>query len=382
MEERGIDVKMMDKSLLDCRIVEVKGGQVRGCYPRLIGKNGKRGEHGYGCYTDIVMLRTETGHIGWGLGRADRTLKLWLEGSRVSDVFLPEKGILSHALCAADVALHDLAGKILGIPVSRMINPDSEMKALCYDGAIYLSDLTEQGDKGIEAVLEDCRADILMGLKDFKVKIGRGKNWMDREHGLRRDVDIIRSIRKEFPNAKILVDANDSMDLETIIAFMEQVKDCDIYWVEEPFAENYNDCKALKDYLEKESPQTLLADGEFDYDADAVIDMARKGVLDVLLMDPESFGFTAWRNLVKECVGTSVKCSPHGWGTNMKSRICAHLAAAYPEVCPMVEWAPDVLEGVDVSGYSMKDGILTIPEKPGFGMKLEWAVPKEIYKPY
>ena len=372
----------MDKTLLDCRIVEVKGGQVCGRYPRLIGKNGKRGEHGYACYTDIVMLKTDTGHTGWGLGRADRTLKLWLEGSKVSEVFQPEIGVVFPALCAADAALHDLAGNILGIPVSRMINPDSKMTALCYDGAIYLSDLTEKGDLGAEAVLRDCRADVKMGLRDFKVKIGRGKNWMEHEAGLKRDIDIIRSIRREFPNARILVDANDSMDLKTVIAFMEGVKDCGIYWVEEPFPENYEDCWALKEYLRKESPQTLLADGEFNYDAEAVIDMARKGVLDVLLMDPESYGFTAWRKLVRKCVGTPVKCSPHGWGTNLKSRMCAHLAAAYPQVCPMVEWAPDTLEGVDVSGYSMKEGILTIPEKPGFGMELEWAVPKEIYKPY
>lgn len=372
----------MDKKLLDCKIVEVKTGVVHGVYPRLIGKNGKRGEHGYGSNTGVVMLKTDTGHTGWGVGVADQTLKLWLEGSRVSDVFQPETGILFSALKAADVALHDLAGNILGIPVSRMINPNTEMKAECYDGAIYLSDLTDKGDLGVEAVLQDCKDDTKLGLKDFKVKIGRGKNWMEKEAGLQRDADIIRSIRKEFPQAKILVDANDSMDVRTAIAFMEQVKDCNIYWFEEPFTETYEDCRTFRQYLKEESPETLLADGEFDYDPDMVVDMAKKGLLNVLLMDPESYGFTAWRKLMKACAGTQIKCSPHGWGTSMKSRVCAHLAAAYPDVCPTIEWAPDVLDGVDVTGYEMKNGILTIPEEPGFGMELEWAIPREIYKPY
>lgn len=373
---------LMDMSLLDCKIVEVKAGQVRGIYPRLIGKNGKRGEHGYVCCHDIIMLKTDTGVTGWGLGYADRTLKLILEGSKVSDVFNPEIGIKHHALCGADIALHDLAGKLLGIPVSRMICPNSTMKAKCYDGAIYLSDLTEHGDMGVEAVLKDCRAGVKAGLKDFKVKIGRGKNWMSPEEGLRRDVAIIRSIREEFPESDILVDANDMMDLETAIAFMEQVKDCSIYWVEEPFLENHKDCRAFKEYLQKESPNTLLADGEFDYDAEFVIDMAKRGLLDVLLMDPLSYGFTAWRRLVRECAGTSIKCSPHGWGTNLKAMVVAHLAAAHPEVCPTVEWAPDTTPGVDASGYSLHNGILTIPEKPGFGIELEWAEPVEIYDLY
>lgn len=371
-----------DISLLDCKIREVKLGDVSGVYSRLVGKNGKRAEHGYIARTDIVIITTDTGETGWGLGYADRTLKMYLEGKKVSDVFHPEIGILDEALCGADVALHDLAGKLLGIPVSKMIRSDSQMKAPCYDGAIYLDELTEKGDLGIEVVMNNCRADVQRGLKDFKVKIGRGKNWMEPKAGLQRDIDIIRRIRKEFPNSRILVDSNDQMDLETIIAFMEQVKDCSIYWIEEPFAENYEDCMALKEYLKKESPTTYLADGEFNYNAEFVIDLAKKGALDVLLMDPQSYGFTAWRKLVKACAGTPIKCSPHCWGTILKTMTMAHLAAAYPEVCPTVEWAPDILLGVDTTGYSLKNGIMTIPEKPGFGLELEWARPLDIFKPY
>lgn len=368
--------------LSEHKIVEVRGGLVRNRWPRLIGKNGKRAEHGYGQLTNIVMLKTDTGFTGWGVGAADRTLQLFLEGSRLSDVFSPEIGVFHKGYLAADMALHDLAGNIMGIPVSKMINPNSTMKASAYDGAIYLSDLTEKGDMGVEAVLNDCRTDYQAGYSDFKVKIGRGKNWMGYDAGLKRDVDIVRAIRKEFPDSKILVDANDTMDLKTMIAFMEQVKDCSIYWIEEPFLENYDDCAALKEYLAKESPHTLLADGEFQYNADQVIELANKGVLDVLLMDPGSYGFTAWRKLLNECKGTKILCSPHCWGTKIKTNAVAHLAAAFPDVCPTIEGDPETVEGVDTDGYVMHNGILTIPEKSGFGMELEYATPKDIPRAY
>ena len=39
-------------------------------------------------------------------------------------------------------------------------------------------------------------------------------------------------------------------------------------------------------------------------------------------------------------------------------------------------------EGIDDSGYELKNGIITIPEKSGFGMDLEFAYPVEIVKPY
>ena len=364
------------------KIVEVKSGYYRIKWPRLIGKNGKKEEHGYGYSHYIVMLKTDTGYTGWGLGICDRTLQLMLEGAKVSDVFSPEIGILHKGYLAADMALHDLAGNILDIPVSKMINPQSTMKSPCYDGAIYLNDLTQKGDMGVEAVMRDCRYDFAQGYTDFKVKIGRGTNWMEREAGLQRDIDIIRQIRKEFPDSKILVDSNDTMDLKTIIKFMDNVKDCDIYWIEEPFTENYDDYMALKEYLAKNSPHTLVADGEFDYNSDFVIDLAKKGAIDVLLMDPKSYGFTAWRKLLNECKGTNIKCSPHCWGTKVKTYTVAHLSAAFPEICPTIEGVLENFEGIDDTGYELKNGIVAIPEKPGFGMKLEFAYPVEIVKPY
>ena len=370
-------------SLSEHKIVELKHGIMRNHWPRLIGKNGRWVEHGYGYNTSVVMLKTDTGYTGWGVGKPDTTLKLFLEGARVSDVFSPEIGVCHKALAAADMALHDLAGNILGMPVSKMVNPNSTMKARVYDGAIYLNDLTQHGDMGVEAVMRDARVDALLGYSDFKIKIGRGKNWMEYEAGLQRDADIVRAIRKEFPNAQIMVDANDTMDLKTSIAFMERVKDCDIYWFEEPFRENYDDCMAFKEYLTKESPKTLLADGEADYDADFVINLAKKGALDVLLMDPVGFGFTQWRKLIKECEGTNILCSPHGWGLKVKTNAVAHLCAAFPDIVPTVEGVPgDATEGVDESGYTMENSIMTIPEKSGFGMTLEFAKPEAIYKPY
>ena len=372
----------MDKTMLSEHvIVEVKGGTLRTQWPRLIGKNGKREEHGYGQIIPVVTIKTNTGYTGWGIGHIERTLKWILEGKKVSEVFDPSIGILDKCLLAADFALHDLAGKILNIPVSKMMNPNSLMKASCYDGAIYLSDLTEKGDMGVEAVINDCKADFARGYTDFKVKIGRGK-WMGVEEALKRDVNIIRQIRKEFPKSKILVDANDSMTLQTMIRFMDAVKDCDIYWIEEPFVENYDECMALKEYLVKNSPDTLIADGEFMYDTDLVIDLAKKGAIDCLLMDPESFTYTGWRKLINECKGTSIKCSPHCWGTKIKTNSVGHLAAAFPEVCPTIEGVPEFVPGVDDTGYEMKDGLLIIPEKSGFGMELEYAYPEELYGLY
>ena len=152
---------------------------------------------------------------------------------------------------------------------------------------------------------------------------------------------------------------------------------------EEPFPENYDDCMRFKEYLAKNSPNTLLADGEFEYNTDHIIDLAKRGALDVLLPDPVGFGFTQFRKVMSECCGTKIMCSPHAWGVKAKVNITAHLAAAFPGVVPTIEGVPeDYIECYDETGYEFSNGILTIPEKPGFGMELEWSWPVPIYKPY
>ena len=370
-------------NLAEHKIIEVKGGYIRNRWPRLLGKNGRCAEHGYGYDINITIVKTDTGFTGWGIGMPDRTLKVFLEGARLSDVFSVEKGVCHKALTGADMALHDLAGQILSMPVTRLLDPNSTMQAPVYDGGIYMNDLLVSEDKGIDVILRGCRQDYQMGYRDFKIKIGRGRNWMGWKEGLKRDIEVVRAVRKEFPESKILVDANDALDLNATIELMEGIKDCDIYWIEEAFRENYEDCKALKEYLMKNSPQTMIADGEFEYEIEQVEDLARNGYIDVLIMDPESYGFTGWRRKIEACQGTKVKCSPHGWGTAVKTNALTHLAAAFPSVVPILEGAPDVMvDGVNIADYAMNDGIVTIPDKPGFGMELEYANPMPIFKPY
>ena len=246
-------------------ITDVKEWKVRTRYPRYMGKNSKQISHGYGhSGVGILEITTSKGASGIGFGRCDRLLYPSLVGRALSEVFDPALGILSPTLYSADLALHDLAGKILGIPVKRMISDSPADRVCCYDGAIYMSDISpDRRPRGVHGIIDDCRSDALeRGFTDFKVKIGREK-WMGYEAGLARDVEIIRAIRSEFPDCRILVDANDSYTLETTVAFMEAVKYCGIYWFEEPFQEEEEALRSLKAYLKENSPETLIADGEW-----------------------------------------------------------------------------------------------------------------------
>lgn len=350
-------------------------------YPRLHGKNARLSYHGFGGEQIAVMLWTDKGATGWGQLQISmselekiKAAGNHLIGKVISEVFASETGILDEAWFHFDIALHDLAGKILGIPVSQMISENADTKINVYDGAIYMNDIIpEERPQGIEQVLADCDYDYDLGHRTLKIKIGRGNIWMEHDEGLKQDIEVVRRIHEQHPDCALMVDANDGYTVEDTIAFLEGIGDTPIYWFEEPFREEEENNRRLREYLKLNRPLTLIADGESFTDIELLRELSRKGLLDVWQPDVLGEGFTSWRKLMKEIQANGWLASPHAWGTVVKTHYCAHLAAAYPHHIPFIEAVLGETEGVDYGGYELNCGVMTLSAKPGFGMDLIWA---------
>src|SRR5262249_19661596 len=65
------------------------------------------------------------------------------------------------------------------------------------------------------------------GIKSFKVKVGQG---------LDRDIAVLRSLRREQPDARISVDANGAYDLVEARRLVRALAELDIAWIEEPLS--------------------------------------------------------------------------------------------------------------------------------------------------
>jgi D-galactarolactone cycloisomerase len=128
----------------------------------------------------------------------------------------------------------------------------------------------------------------------------------------------------------------------------------------------------LKEYLAKKSPDTLIADGEYNPDVRQLIELARENLVDVLLMDIEGYGFTNWRRFMKDHEKMNFKVSPHCWGFKLRTHYAAQFAMANKKTIT-IEGVPDMTEGVEFDDYRLIDGRLHVPEKPGFGMEFLWG---------
>jgi L-alanine-DL-glutamate epimerase-like enolase superfamily enzyme len=351
---------MTDHALNGQRLTDVRIGALTTRYPRIIGRNARLPVHGIGPTSTTVSLRTDQGVEGWGLlcGRLDNPADF--VGMPLDELFDPALGVLTDTALPLDLALHDLAGRILNQPVHAMLGSETPIEPPCYDGAIYLDDVHLDEKRGLRIVLDNCAADHARGFRAFKLKIGRGHRWMEHTAGIRRDIAVTRAVREAYPDADILVDANDGYRIEDFRDYLAGVADCGLFWIEEPFVENRSDLAELREF----KGNALVADGESDPDLDQLLEFAAAGLIDVLLMDVVTFGLTPWRRIMPTVREMAVKASPHAWGVPIKSIYAGHIAAGLGNVVA-VEGVPGRCAGMRLD---VRDGRLRLPAGPGFGI--------------
>ena len=321
-------------------------------YLRTIGRNSFLGSHGNGGKQTVYVVETDRGATGWGLPLYDADPRALIDRN-LAELIDPDRGVIDPAAKFLDYPLHDLAARILDVPVYAMLGGHGPTRVRCYSGGIYFDDL----DHGLEAIRTNLAQDHTFGFRDFKLKIGRGHRWMDSRAGLARDIEVTRLTRELYPDAGILVDGNDGFTLNGLFEYLDGVADCDLYWIEEPFQERRPDLQALRERLQTMTNRPKLADGEYDPDVDHVLRLAGEGLVDVALMDVIGHGLTAWRRTMPQLAS---EASPHAWGVPLKTLYAAHLAAGLGNI-PIVEGVP----GPDA--YTLEDGYVVLSEEPGFG---------------
>ena len=193
---------------------------------------------------------------------------------------------------------------------------------------------------------------------------------MEKEAGLKRDIEVVKAIHEAFPRIDILVDGNDAFTLPEIIAFCEGIGDVPLFWIEEPFRENLEDWVKLSNWLKAHGRErTLCADGEARPDFKMLEKLADAGVLDVRLEDICRYEFTPWRRKMPGLIQAGIQVSPHTWGSALKTVYVAHFVGAWGH-SPTVEGITTKDGDVDFGENRIVDGQFVPSSKPGFGLHL------------
>ena len=346
-------------------------------WPRLVGRNGTKDVHGQYNKTTVLRVRTDQGAEGWGISdqKAKESLST-LIGKKVVEIITPNQGLTKGLdTFHFDFAMFDLMGIILQKPVYQILGDHDPTSAPIYSGMIYIDELPYKEVKGgLEVIMQNCAWDYTQGYRQFKIKIGRGKNWYPPKEGMDMDIKVVKMVYGEYGSkgVDILVDSNNGYTLQDTMTFLEGIKGIPLYWVEEPFPEQMDEGKKLRAWMDKNGfENTKYADGEWirPHENDIALQMARAGVVNTYINDIHAYGLTNWMKVMPSLKSANADASPHAWGDRLKTNYTAHLSAALGNIST-IEGVTCISEDIDYGNYPVKDGRISVSNDPGFGMKI------------
>ena len=349
-----------------------------GTRPREAGCNSRLQVHGLHVRPPIARITTDDGATGFGLSRLSEEDTAALVGAPLSKAFNPKNGV-SERFRGLEYPLWDLAGKLAGKPVYEMLGgePDEDgvFRARCYDTSLYIDDLHLADDNEAAALIaSEALEGKAHGHTAFKIKVGRGAMHLPLQQGTHRDILVIRAVRDAVgPDATILIDANNGYNLNLTKHVLSETADAKVYWMEEAFHEDGSFYANLKQWLNSEGIETKIADGEGGASPN-LLQWAQDGLVDIIQYDIFHPGFSRWLELGPQLDGWNVGSAPHHYGGHYGNYVSCHLSAAI-QGFEFTEWDEADTPGLDDSGYSISDGLVNVPNSPGFGLNLD----EEIY---
>src|SRR3954447_26896033 len=205
-------------------ITKITGFRHVGQRPRFVGKNSHLDDHGRTTTDHVLRIMTDRGVEGIGVGNVTPEVARRVVGRSLDEFWSADRKVVSP-LGRADHALYDLIGKVVGMPAWKLLGGEGPEWVPIYDGSIYFDDLQpEFADRGVARIVEEVQAGLDNGHRAFKIKVGRGFKWMDKEAGFRRDVEVMRAIRKRVgPDVRLMVDANNGFDLDGTKRWLDAV---------------------------------------------------------------------------------------------------------------------------------------------------------------
>jgi L-alanine-DL-glutamate epimerase-like enolase superfamily enzyme len=290
------------------------------------------------------------------------------------------RGALICAMGAIDMALWDIRGKALGLPIHALlggavkpaITPYASLLPTGKTLAAYQQSLV---DKLLQAKRSGFRA----------AKLEVCINGPYAHNGLHEPdeavVEVVAACREAVGAAFVLmIDvgyawANAQVALRTL----KRLEAFDIFFLETPIDIDDLDGYA---FLHERSPIPIAA-GEWQNTHWEFLDLADRGRIDVLQPDVGRVGgFSEARKVVQLAHDRGRLIVPHCWKSGIGIAASAHLAAA-SACCPYIEFLPaELSESVlrrelVADELRMVDGVIPLPQKPGLGIELNRSALKK-----
>lgn len=258
------------------------------------------------------------------------------------------KGDYIRAMGAVDIAVWDIIGKALGLPVYKVLGAYSEKIRVYAAGGYY-----EEG-KGLKELAKEMEEYVSEGFRAVKMKVGGEPMKVDEQR--------VKAVREAVgPDVDILIDANNKWTAYEAIRFGRMVEKHDIYWFEEPVEpDDFAGCAEVKHALD-----IPIVAGENEYTRWGCRDLIEHNSADILNLDTVTAGgITEYRKIAGMASAHHIPVAPHG-----NPFMAVHLLASTANTLVMETYpAVESKHNLALPLFPVKDGSITAPGKPGLGI--------------
>ncbi len=285
--------------------------------------------------------------------------------------------VLMSALSAVEMALWDILGKSLNVPVYQLLGGKVNDNARIYVNAWF------SGAKTPDEFAEKAKIAVQRGVTAMKWD-PFGKAYLEISNkDLNTALECVAKVREAVGNeVDLLIEGHGRFNIPTGIKIAKELEQFKPMLFEEPVPPDNLD--ALKEVRDK-SPVAISA-GERLYTRWDYKPMFDKMAADFIQPDiSHAGGIMELKKIAAEAECRYIAFAPHNPSGPVANAATLQLAACCPNfsileiVYSDVEWRKDVTN----ESLEYKDGFITIPDKPGLGIELnEEECLKHPYKPH
>jgi L-alanine-DL-glutamate epimerase-like enolase superfamily enzyme len=340
-------------------------------------------------HVTLAKIESDTGLVGWG-----ECISQWPEAALAVKVLIEQgfapvlmgrdpldngvlfqamkdhcwwygdTGMANFAISALDLALWDLKGKALGLPVHQLLGGKVHDK-------LRACASTHPSKASLDDLAAELAAHAAAGYTAVKVGFGKtGEANLGTD--FQRDIAYVRAVREAIgPNVDFMVDLGKKTrwDYASGVRMSREFEKYNLRWIEDPFQPTN-----LEAYQHlRQSIQTQVATGEREWTPAAYKRLIDLGVADIYLVDPGRVqGISGFKQVIDLTNAAHLFINAHTWSSAINTAAALHLTAtATNYIVFELKPIPSPLQYELVkTPFEQKDGYVTVPDAPGLGVEI------------
>ncbi len=278
--------------------------------------------------------------------------------------FFPAQRILTSAIAAIDIALWDIKGKALGVPIYELLGGLARDKVVCYPH--------NRGDShDVQPLIDSCHETMEEGWKFVRFGLPTQGEILEPRQAVLTAIKQLQAVREAVgDDIEITFDIHTRLDLPDALWLCQEVEAVRPFFIEDPLrSENPDSFKTLRNrttvplaageqFSSKWEFRQLIEEEWIDY---ARIDLCIAG------------GITEAQKITGWCETHYIKLATHNPLGPVSSAACLqlNLAAALVGVQEQPRKTGTVLTDVVPVQPVWEDGYLLPPDLPGLGVEFD-----------